>query len=132
MEHISEIMASGKSRIAQIVAVGKKIRKWYVQHGFIYTNFGLVHKDWISEGISQGWISPSGPRYPNIYSLVVKTQTTTRVKRTGRDVDEFEKTQYDLSPSSAWFSFLETKRAAFLEQNKERLAEMRELMFRKS
>ena len=58
MQSIGEVL-NGRGLFVQYLNAGKKLQFWYLNNGYISTNFGWLHKDWIDQGFKMGAIAAS-------------------------------------------------------------------------
>src|SRR3990167_2660811 len=73
------------SSLNNISLIGKRVGVWYAKQGIIKTNFGYMHKDWISEAFKRNFIAGTDPSQ---YRLVINYSMQSKTnKRVGRDWD---------------------------------------------
>lgn len=132
MQHISSLIGNGQ-KFNDFIARGKKVKQWFLGNGYIYTNFGWLHKDWISEGFKLKAIASSGPSpiYEGQYKVVVTIRESWTHEREGREVKEKKSEKYDLTNFNNWLKFLELKRSttfvpSFIETKPEQVAMIEE------
>lgn len=104
---------TGERSLAHLKEAAAKIRQEYIEKGYINSNFGWIHKDWIKEAIQTGALGAKPQVYPDGYHLFtvkVQVETETVVKGVGRTRYEEEKQKMTFKPFSKWLLFIEWKR----------------------
>ena len=120
------------SSLNNISLIGKRVGVWYAKQGIIKTNFGYMHKDWISEAFKRNFIAGTDPSQ---YRLVINYSMQSKTnKRVGRDWDSEQvlTSQLDMVDNPRkpgyktmrFFKWLEDKREVFRQINQEDIKKM--------
>ncbi len=112
MKKLGDILAgSSNSRFQKFLEIGNNLRKWYLENGYIHTNFGWLHKDWIDMGFQMKAISRGDN---GMYQIVAFVSEEIETKQMGRRVSMKKIEKLGWSQWSKWLDYVKTKRETTL------------------
>ena len=125
MESIGQIIYK-TPKFQEFLEKGKELKKKMLAEGFIKTNFGWMHKDWISEAFKNKWIAGKDPM---AYRLVINYSLENSMQHKGRSqwAEEKESAVLDMvddprkpgTKTMRFFKWLEDKRDVYKQVHQE-------------
>lgn len=96
-----------------IIEASRKIKAEFIERGFVQTNMGWLHKEWLEEGIRTNAIAKNSPNKDDEIknlSVVPEISEETSYEGIGRQKRETKKRKLTFRQYSKWLLFISWKK----------------------